>query len=262
MYAPGGLDASMDKWRTLGIYQRIRLLEHLPGRYRCILFDRRESGGSGGRVEALGWMHYVAQGKGLLEHLGIGRAHLMGACMGCAVVAAFAAAHPRMVQSMVLYWPVGGARYRIANHQRFAAHLEHVDRHGPAGVATLAASSTASFAEDPRVGPWAGLIRRDPAFAEAFRARDREEYRRIVAESCRALYDRDTAPGAEPEALMRLEIPALIVPGRDPSHATSAARYLEECLAAAQYWDVVPAAQTAYTAPARVLRFLDRQSRS
>src|SRR5258708_2409872 len=47
---------------------------------------------------------------------------------------------------------------------------------------------------------------------------------------CRALFDRDTAPGAEPEDLMRLDIPALVVPGHDASHATPAARYLEECL--------------------------------
>ena len=52
-----------------------------------------------------------------------------------------------------------------------------------------------------------------------------------------ALFDRDTAPGAEPEDLMRLDIPALIVPGHDAAHATSAARYLEECLPRAEYWD-------------------------
>lgn len=39
----------------------------------------------------------------------------------------------------------------------------------------------------------------------------------------RTLLDRDTAPGAEPEDLMRIDIPALVIPGRDPSHATSAA---------------------------------------
>ena len=50
-----------------------------------------------------------------------------------------------------------------------------------------------------------------------------------------ALFDRDTAPGAEPEALMAVDIPALIVPGHDASHATSAARYLEECLPRAEY---------------------------
>lgn len=71
-----------------------------------------------------------------------------------------------------------------------------------------------------------------------------------------ALIDRDTAPGAEPEELLRCEIPALIVPGRDASHATSAARYLEECLPAAEYWDVLPGGQVEETAPARVLEFL------
>ena len=45
-----------------------------------------------------------------------------------------------------------------------------------------------------------------------------------------ALFDRDTSPGAEPEDLLRLDIPAFIVPGHDESHATSAARYFEECL--------------------------------
>jgi hypothetical protein len=33
--------------------------------------------------------------------------------MGCAPVAAFAIAHPDMVANLVLYWPVGGAKYRL-----------------------------------------------------------------------------------------------------------------------------------------------------
>jgi len=256
MYSPGGLDATLEKWRTQGIYSRIKLLEHLPKHYRCIVFDRRESGESGGRVEVITWAHYVAQGKGLLEHLGIRRAHLMGACMGCCPVAAFAVAHPEMAQSMVLYWPVGGPKYRINNHQRFANHLDHVEKHSLAEIAAAAIAGGKSFGEDPRVGPWAAVIRRDRAFAEAFSGQNKADYKRIVAGMCRALYDRDTAPGAEPQDLMRLDIPALIVPGRDASHATSAARYLEECLPRAEYWDALPEAQTAQTAPARVLGFL------
>ena len=42
MYSPGGFDASLDKWTTLGVYARIRLLDHLPKKYQCIVFDRRE----------------------------------------------------------------------------------------------------------------------------------------------------------------------------------------------------------------------------
>jgi hypothetical protein len=72
----------------------------------------------------------------------------------------------------------------------------------------------------------------------------------------RSLFDRDTSPGAEPEQLLKLEIPALIVPGKDESHATSAARYLEECLPNSEYWDVLPEQQTEASASARLLQFL------
>jgi pimeloyl-ACP methyl ester carboxylesterase len=256
MYSPGGFDGTIEKWSTQSVYARIKLLEHLPKRFRCIVFDRRETGQSGGRVEVLTWARYVAQGKGLLDHLGIARAHLMGACMGVCPVVAFAVAYPHMVQSMVLYWPVGGAKYRINNRRRFAEHLEYVERHGLAEVAALAAATGKTFAEDPRGGPWASVLRRDPRFAQSFAQIECERYKRLVADSSRALYDRDTAPGAEPEAMMSLDIPTLIIPGRDASHATSAARYLEECLPHAQYWDVLPEAQTEASAPPRLLEFL------
>ncbi|HEY4264833.1 MAG TPA: alpha/beta hydrolase, partial [Micropepsaceae bacterium] len=63
MYAPAGFDASLEKWSTQGVYARIKLLDHLSKTYSCILFDRRECGQSGGRVERVTWAHYVAQGK-------------------------------------------------------------------------------------------------------------------------------------------------------------------------------------------------------
>ena len=74
----------------------------------------------------------------------------------------------------------------------------------------------------------------------------------------KSLFDRDTAPGAEPEDLLRLDIPALIVPGRDAAHATSAARYLEECLPRADYWDVPVADQTEAATTDRLMAFLER----
>ena len=257
MYAPGGFDATVEKWTTLGVYARIKPLDHLSRKYTCIVFDRRECGQSGGRVERVTWGHYVAQGKGLLDHLNIKRAHLMGGCMGCSPVVAFGVAYPEAVLSMVLYWPVGGAKYRINGQQRFAQHVAFVQQHGLAEVISLATGSGKSFGEDPRGGPWASVIRRDRAFAESYARQDVDQYKPIVEAMGRALLDRDTAPGAEPEDLLRLEIPALVIPGRDPSHATSAARYLEECLPRSEYWDVPPAGQTEETAPARVLQFLD-----
>jgi pimeloyl-ACP methyl ester carboxylesterase len=195
-----------------------------------------------------------------MEHLGLASAHMMGGCMGCSPVIAFAAAHPRMVRSMVLYWPVGGARYRINGHQRFTQHMAFVQQEGLAAVVALARSGSKSFGEDPRGGPWVSLLRRDAAFATAFEAQDQERYKLVVLGMMRALIDRDTAPGAEPEQLMGMDIPALVVPGQDASHATSAARYLQECLPRSEYWDVAPADQTETNVPARLLDFLARAS--
>jgi pimeloyl-ACP methyl ester carboxylesterase len=237
------------------------MLVPLAERFQCILFDRRETGASGGRVERVTWQHYVAQGKGLLQHLGHASAHMMGGCMGCAPVVAFAAAHPQMVRSMVLYWPVGGARYRINGHQRFTQHLAFVQQHGLAAVTALAGESGKSFGEDPRGGPWVSVLRRDGAFAAAYVKQDVEQYKLAVLGTMRALLDRDTAPGAEPEELLRLDIPALVVPGQDASHATSAARYLHECLPRSEYWDIAPAGQTEANVPARLLDFLGAASK-
>jgi pimeloyl-ACP methyl ester carboxylesterase len=256
MYAPAGFDASLEKWTTQGVYARIKLLDHLQRHYTCIVFDRRECGQSGGRVERVTWADYVAQGKGLLEHLNIERAHLMGGCMGCCPVALFAVLHPEMVASMVLYWPVGGAKYRLTCHQRFAQHLVFVQQNGLQQVAELAASTGKSFGEDPRGGPWASVLQSDRAFAENFVRQDAEKYKLILTAMGRTLFDRDTSPGAEPEDLLRLDVPALVVPGRDAAHATSAARYLEECLPGSQYWDAPVAEQTENNAPARIIEFL------
>ena len=180
MYAPGGFDATIEKWRTLGIYERIRLLEHLPEKYRCIVFDRRECGESGGRVEAITWRHYADHGKRLLEHLGIERAHLIGGCMGCSCVMAFAVAYPQATRSMILWWPVGGAKYRIRGQQRFAEHRAFVDAHGLSGVVAHVENERKAFSADARGGPWASPLRTDRTFAEHFASQDVGAYRRIV----------------------------------------------------------------------------------
>ncbi len=111
MFSPGGFDATIEKWSTQSVYAKVKPLDHLSRHYTCIVFDRRECGQSGGRVEAIGWKHYVAQAKALLDHLGIERAHMMGGCMGCCPVTTFAVSDPQRVASMILWWPVGGAKY-------------------------------------------------------------------------------------------------------------------------------------------------------
>jgi pimeloyl-ACP methyl ester carboxylesterase len=255
--SPGGFNATLDNWATHGVYRRTGLVPRLAEHYTCIAFDRRESGRSGGRVERVTWAHYARQGKGLLEHLGVDRAFLLGGCVGCSVATAFAVSYSDAVAGLVLYSPAGGARYRLAQHARFARHAAFVAEHGLAEVVERVRRSAAGFSEDPCVGPWAPVIRADPGFATSYAALDPDRYQVVLAGLGATMFDRDSVPGPEPVDLLALDVPALVVPGQDASHATSAAWFLHECLGGSEYWDVPVAEQTEVTAPARVLSFLD-----
>lgn len=258
MFSPGGFDSSLENWTSFGRYSELGFVEALAPHYTCIVFDRRESGHSGGRLERLSWDRYVVQAVSLLDHLGVDKTHTMGGCVGCSTAALLAVAQPRRVRSMVLFSPAGGVTYRAAQHRRFTEHLGFVLEHGLAAVVELARSTDAGFSKDPRVGPWAPVLRSDDEFAKTYSAADRGRYATIVSGTARLLFDRDTVPGPEPEDLQVLEVPALIVPGEDASHTRSAARYLQECLPDNEYWDVPVVDQTPEASSNRVLDFLSR----
>jgi pimeloyl-ACP methyl ester carboxylesterase len=249
LFSPGGFDATIENWSSFGIYRRLNLVERLSQRFTCIAFDKRESGRSGGRVERLSWHKYAREGRALLDALGVERAHVMGGCIGCSIAATLAVMDPQRVTKLVLYSPAGGPRYRMTQHARFDEHSAFVREHGMAALVELARGSDRTFAQDPRLGPWASAVRADL---------DVDVYLAIVHDTRHLLFHRDTVPGPAPEALMALEVPALVVPGHDPSHATSAARYLEECLPQSEYWDVMPDEQDANNAPEKVVEFLEQ----
>jgi pimeloyl-ACP methyl ester carboxylesterase len=254
MLAPGGFDATMEKWRTAGVWKGMQPLDALAKDFQVIAYDRRESGNSGGRVERLSWALFAEQGRKLLEHLGIDSAFVLGGCMGCSVATAFAALYPDVTQALILHWPVGGYRWKMNASDRFARHLRFARDNGLSGVVKRAHEGK-SFWQDPEAGPWASVIVRDPAFAEAFQSQDPERYIGIVAASLRNLFDRETPPGAEPEELLAMKAPALIIPGDDPAHATSGAQYLREMLSASEYWPVMPPEQTPERVRDRILEF-------
>jgi pimeloyl-ACP methyl ester carboxylesterase len=254
MFAPGGFDATIDKWVVASAWKDINALEVLAQEHRVIVYDRRESGKSGGRVERLGWASYTQQAKALLEYLNIDSAHVLGGCMGCSVALAFGARYPQATRTLLLHWPVGGYRWKVNGLDRFQRHYNFAKAQGLKGVVERAQTGK-SFWSDPESGPWASVIARDRQFADSFAAQDLERYLGIVITSGRGFFDRDTATGPEPEEVMGIKAPALIIPGDDPSHATSGAHYLRECLPNNEFWNVMPPEQTTRKVCDRILQF-------
>lgn len=254
MFAPGGFDATIDKWRVASAWRGIDALNTLAAEHTLVVYDRRESGKSGGQVERLGWESYTRQAKALLDYLKIDSAFVMGGCMGCSVALAFAVHYPEATRALILHWPVGGYRWKVTGRDRFRRHFNFAEEHGLAGVVDRARGGK-SFWQDAEAGPWASVIARDERFAQSFGSLDSDRYLGVVATSGKSLFDRDTATGAEPEEIAGVKAPALIIPGDDASHATSAAHYLRECLPNPDFWGLMPPEQTTAVICDRILEF-------
>lgn len=254
MLAPGGFDSTIEKWRVSTAWKGLDALAKLATEHQVIAYDRRESGQSGGRVERITWTIYASQGKRLLDHLGVDSAFVMGGCMGCSVALSFGVNFPERTRGLILHWPVGGYRWKASCQARWANHLSFVKENGLDGVVERASKGT-TFWADPESGPWASVIARDSAFAESFAAEDPDRYMGIVATTGPDLFDRDTATGATAEEVMGIKAPAVIMPGDDPSHATSGAHYLRECLPNGEFWNVMPPDQTTEKVCDRTLEF-------
>ena len=256
MMAPGGFDSTIEKWTTAGVWADMKPLETLTSRYTCIAYDRREAGQSGGRVERVSWATYAHEAKGLLDVLGIPQAFVLGGCMGCSTATAFGVAYPEATLGLLLHWPVGGVKWRLNGLDRFEAHVDFVREQGLAAVTDLARNA-GSFWAEPKAGPWASTICADDCFAAGFAGQDQARYLAMVALMGRALFDRDTATGPEPIELMALKVPSVIIPGADASHATSAARYLQECLEGSVYHDVAVEQQTPDAIRRWIIEFME-----
>ena len=140
--------------------------------------------------------------------------------------------------------------------ERFQQHVNFLKANGLAAVVDLAREQS-SFWASPESGPWALTIVSDPDFAADFANQDIDRYLAMVGLMGQMLFDRDTATGPEPQELMALKLPALIIPGADAAHATSAARYLQECLAGSVYHDVPVEEQSPDRVRQWIIEFLE-----
>ena len=255
MMSPGGFEATIEAWSIRGVWSSLKPLEALASHFTLIAYDRRECGDSQGRVEELTWALYADQAKALMDHLGIGSASILAGCMGCPVAVSFATRYPAATRALLLHWPVGGYRWRARGYERFDRHLDFLRAEGLSAVVERARASK-SFWQDPESGPWASCIARNPEFAESFLRQDPGRYAALVTASNRFLHDQYMMPGAEPEQVMAMNVPTLVIPGDDAAHATSVAHHLRELIPKAQFFEAMPPEQSPERVRDLILGFL------
>ena len=246
LLGPVGFDDPISRRWADRVWRGFRPLDALVPHFRVIVYDRRETGGTGGSVEPLSWALCARHARGLLDHLGVEQAYLLGACVGCSVALALAAEYPERCRALLLHWPVGGFHWLSRGRANFDRHIAFVREHGLKGVADLARRSRI-FWSDPDAGPWSSIIASDDAFAEAFVRQDLEDYLQIVEQSRDNLFS-DTLPaGASCDQLVTMEVPSFIMPGNDALHTASCAHTLRELMPQATLSPLKPSQQNAST---------------
>ena len=246
LLAPVGFDDPISRRWADRVWRGFRPLDALVPDFRLIVYDRRETGRSGGRIEPLTWSVFAQHATGLLDHLEIKDAFLLGGCIGCSVALAVGAHFPERCRALLLHWPVGGFHWLNRGRANCDRHIAFARQHGLAAVVERARQA-GSFWSNPESGPWSSVVATDSEFAESFARQDSAHYLQVVAQ-CRDNLFVDTLPsGVTGEQLTAIKVPAFIMPGNDPLHTTSCAHVLCELMPQAQISPLKPSQQNAVT---------------
>jgi pimeloyl-ACP methyl ester carboxylesterase len=133
LFAPGFLSSRIERWRTNpakpGVPQDwLDPIAALSNRFRLIALDVRNAGQSRARLRATDdWTTYTQDHLALLQHLGVDRCHVMGACIGVSFALALVKQKPGLVSALVLQNPIGLAGgNRAALDDEFAKWSDEV----------------------------------------------------------------------------------------------------------------------------------------
>ena len=155
LFAPGFLSSRIERWRSNparpGVTQDwLDPIAALADNFQLVALDVRNAGQSHVQLaDGDGWPTYTADHLALLDHLGIARCHIFGACIGVSHALALAKAAPERVVSLVLQNPIGASDVnREALDGEFKAWAQGLAGRPDATPGRLAAFQQAMFGGD------------------------------------------------------------------------------------------------------------------
>jgi pimeloyl-ACP methyl ester carboxylesterase len=221
LIAPGGVSSQIESWER----SRIHPVREFSDSFRVIAMDQRHAGRSLAPAAPFSYAETAKDQLAVLEHAGVERALVMGACIGCAH--AFRLAHdaPERVSAIVAQDPVGlDETNSLATFFAMFDETMRVARADGMDAVLKAALESPVFSRNPAAGPFAARLHADPAFREQLRALGVESYVALVVRFRDGVWpDRRPYLSVEDAWMRRCPVPVLVLPGSDPFHPTGVA---------------------------------------
>ncbi len=112
LFAPGGLRSRLALWSSVPggpLRPWVDWTEALPrAGFTAVALDQRNAGLSRAGIEPdHGWHTYAADHLALMDHLGFGRFHVLGGCIGGSFCLKAVETAPRRITAAVLQNPIG-----------------------------------------------------------------------------------------------------------------------------------------------------------
>jgi pimeloyl-ACP methyl ester carboxylesterase len=197
--------------------------------YRVLIHDRRNMGASG--IAFPGDNESLEQAEdllALLREIGTGSAYIAGSSSGARMSILLAQHHPEAVKALLL-WRVTGGPY-AAERLAFNYYQQYLDAVANGGIEAVL--QTEHFAAMAKANPVNAETLRQMG-AEAFAA----AMRRWLA-GFRADCDYPVA-GISPEAMRKITLPAIVIPGNDRVHPPAPGQAAHRLLPNSVYQEVL-----------------------
>ena len=197
--------------------------------YRVLIHDRRNMGGSGIAFPNDNESREQAEDLlVLLRELGTGPAYIAGSSSGARMSILLAQHHPEAVKALLL-WRVTGGPY-AAERLAFNYYQQYLDAAAKGGIEAVL--ETEHFA---------AMAKANPVNAETLRQMGGEAFaaamRRWLA-GFRADCDYPVA-GIRPEAMRKITVPAIVIPGNDRVHPPAPGQAAHRLLPNSVYQEVL-----------------------
>lgn len=198
--------------------------------YRLILYDRRAAGKSGNPAGGYSIEDYARDLRGLLEHLRVTHAHILGSSAGGPIALRFALEHPEMTDTLIL---INTMSY-VQESER-AVRQRELDQMRSDEAAKGREASIAGALE----ARWPGIRETEPDRFQRLYKLNLERYDGIAQTMQSYLDIRDSLESH----LAELTMPTLVVHGDEDSRIpVECGRQLHQAIAGSE-WFMVPGAE-------------------